>query len=52
MMQYDMTLYNKEQQKETVIDDEKIRISENLSYLFRMFLVSMLFIAFVLSISA
>mgnify|MGYP001404489709 CR=1 FL=1 len=52
MMQYDMTLCNKEPKKEVNLDDEKIRLSENLSYVFRMFLASMLFIAFILSISS
>jgi len=41
--------YNKKEEQDVT---HNIRLSENLSYVFRMFLASMLFIAFILSMSA
>lgn len=52
MMQYNMSTAQSNIKKEThTAEDENIRLSENLTYLFRMFLVSMLFIVIVLVFS-
>ena len=52
MMQYDMSLAKaQDKNEEDVFEEENIRLSENLSYIFRMFLVSILFIILVLVVS-
>lgn len=52
MMQYDYSCTNANKNEEIIVQDETIRLSENLSYVFRMFLISMVFIVFVLALSS